>query len=357
MKVIEFDFDTQELQLTEREQPTPSDGEALVRTTRVGLDGTDFHTLTGEGGTPPDNSNSLVLGHEAVGVIEDPNDTNFEKGDYVVPTVRRQLETGEAETYFQNGEQDMAPIDAVIERGIHRQDGFMQEYFTSEEKHLVRIPDKLAEYGFLVEPISISEKALDLAEDARSGFHWNPNSALVLGNGRLGLVTVAMLEADDRFDTIYCLGRTDRPDKSIELLERLGAEYIHTKDTTLENFKDTYNGVDLVFETTGVPQHVIDSVYTLNPTGVVMSLGVPSVGNFSELDLGKFQFDLVLNNKAIIGSVNSRDTHFETAIDRIEQIPDWFLDDYSDGIFSLENYEDAFTRDDEFVKTAVDFEK
>ena len=139
----------------------------------------------------PDGDDHLVLGHEAVGVVEDPNGTDLDVGDVVVPTVRRRP-NGENE-YFARGEPDYAPEGQYVERGIVGAHGFMAKYFTSPADALVEIPESLTELGFLVEPASISEKAFDLAFASRSAFEWAPETAAVLGNGSLGLLTLAML--------------------------------------------------------------------------------------------------------------------------------------------------------------------
>ena len=147
--------------VTEKPRPTPAAGEALVRTLRVGVDGTDHEVIAGGHGGSPEGEDHLVLGHEAVGVVEDPNGTAFEVGDVVVPTVRRPP-NGENE-YFARGEPDMAPDGQYHERGIVGAHGFMAEYFTTPEEFLVEIPPALAEWGFLVEPVSIAEKAIEHA--------------------------------------------------------------------------------------------------------------------------------------------------------------------------------------------------
>src|SRR6056297_972250 len=142
-------------ELVEKPRPVPDAGEALVRTLRVGVDGTDHEILAGHHGDFPADDDHLVLGHEAVGVVADPNGTRLEAGDVVVPTVRRRPNGENA--YFERGEPDYAPDGQYVERGIVGAHGFMAEYFTSPAESLVEIPDSLAELGFLVEPASISE--------------------------------------------------------------------------------------------------------------------------------------------------------------------------------------------------------
>jgi threonine dehydrogenase-like Zn-dependent dehydrogenase len=160
MKAISIERGADTPSLLEIPRPEPGSGEVLVRTRRVGVDGTDFEVIAGNHGNPPEGEDYLVLGHEAVGVVADGTDTRFSEGEVVVPTVRRPP-NGDENLYFERGEADMAPPGWALERGIDGAHGFMSEYFTSHETYLVSVPRELASSGFLLEPISISEKAIE----------------------------------------------------------------------------------------------------------------------------------------------------------------------------------------------------
>jgi threonine dehydrogenase-like Zn-dependent dehydrogenase len=332
-------------------KPEPAPGEALVRTLRVGVDGTDHEVIVGGHGGSPDDEDFLILGHEAVGVVEDPGDTDFERGDVVTPTVRRPPPTGPNE-YFERGEADMAPPEATVERGIDRAHGFMSEYFTSPAEFLVPIPEELAELGFLIEPASITEKALELAEASRSSFAWDPETALVLGNGSLGILTVAMLV--DGME-VYCLGRRDRPDPTIDIVEKLGATYVDSRETPVDEIPDVHEPADLIYEATGYAKHAFQSIDALAPNGVAALLGVPDAWNF-EIDGGRLHGELVLKNKALVGSVNSGPRHFRAGIERLQSLPSWFFEDYLTRVVHYESFEGAFERSETTIKTAVAFD-
>ncbi|MFC5134919.1 MULTISPECIES: glucose 1-dehydrogenase [Haloferacaceae] len=350
MKAIAVYEDGTEPVVIEKPRPEPEAGEALVRTLRVGVDGTDHEVIAGSHGGQPEGEDHLVLGHEAVGVVEEPNDTPFEVGDVVVPTVRRP--PNGANEYFARGEPDMAPDGEYHERGIVGAHGFMAEYFTSPAEFLVEIPPELAEWGFLVEPASITEKALEHAFASRSAFHWEPDSALVLGNGSLGLLTVAMLDAD--LDRVYCLGRRERPDPTIDVIESLGATYVNSNDTSVPDVPDVHEPMDLVYEATGYAPHAFETIEALAPNGVAALLGVPDDWTF-EVDGGRLHRELVLHNKALVGSVNSGYEHFEAAVESLSGLSEPFLSDLVTGVHPLESFEAAFVDDDTTIKTAVEF--
>ncbi|MCH7661814.1 MAG: glucose 1-dehydrogenase [Euryarchaeota archaeon] len=333
-------------------KPEPEANEVLVRTLRVGVDGTDRELLEGGHGEFPAGEDYLVLGHEAVGVVEDSNGTEYDEGDVVVPTVRRP--PNGLNRYFERGEPDMAPEGEYSERGIVGAHGFMAEYFTSSTEYLVKIPNEQAPLGFLIEPISITEKALCHAYASRSAFEWEPESAAVLGNGSLGLLTLAMFVQSSKFERTYCVGRRSRPDPTVEIIEELGATYVDSRETPVDELSNEYEGMDLIYEATGYAKHAFQTIDALAPNGVGALLGVPDSWEF-EIDGGRLHKEFILHNKALVGSVNSHIGHFETASDTLDSLPESFLDSLVTGVYGIDDWEKAFADDDTTIKTAVEF--
>jgi len=350
MRAIGIESGGDRPRLFDVDRPDPAPGEVLVRTLRVGVDGTDHEVITGDHGGFPAGEERLVLGHEAVGVVVDPTTTDFERGDVVAPMVRRPPPGG-TNAYFERAEPDMAPPSACVERGIDGAHGFMSEYFTSPAPFLIPVPEVHAAWGFLAEPISVLEKALDLARTSRSSFTWEPETALVLGNGPLGLLAVALLAPEM---DVYCLGRRDRPDPTIDLLESLDATYVDARETPVGSVPAAYDPADLVVEATGAPRHAVESVDALAPNGVAALLGLPGSQELT-VDAGRFHEDLVLHNKAIVGSVNAGPTHFHAAVDRLDALPAWFFDRYVTDLVSVDRFEAAFGPDTT-IKAAVEFD-
>jgi threonine dehydrogenase-like Zn-dependent dehydrogenase len=343
-----------EPRVVERPRPEPGPGEALVRVLRVGVDGTDREVLRGAHGGFPADADEMVLGHEAVGVVADPNGTGLSEGTAVVPTVRTPAAGGDP-TWFDRDEADMAPWGGgdFHERGIDGADGYMAEYVACPAGSLVPVPDEQVPRGFLVEPLSIAVKALDHARAARSAFDWRPESALVLGNGSLGLLTLGLLDATDRFDRLYCLGRRDRPDPTVDVVEALGATYVDSRETPVGSVADAHEAMDLVVEATGYAKHAFETVHALDAGGVGALLGVPEDWTF-EVDGGRLHRELVLDNKALVGSVNSGRGHVATASDRLAGLPDWLVDRVVTGVYPPERLDAAFADDDTTIKTAVE---
>lgn len=358
MKAIAIQREEEGLRVLDVPKPTPKSGEVLVRTLRVGIDGTDHEVIDGAHGHYPETADYQILGHEAVGVVEDANGTALSEGQVVVPTVRRPPAGADTNEYFERGEPDMAPDGTYVERGIVGAHGFMSEYFTSPCEFLVPVPDSFRENGFLIEPISNSEKAVELAFAARSSFDWQPESVFILGNGPLGLLTLAMFtqqrEPYRTFERTYCLGRRDRPDRTIDIIERLGGTYVDSRETSVKEIGDVHETVDMVYEATGYGRHPFETVAALAPNGVGVLLGIPNDWSF-DINGGRIHRDIVLNNKALLGSVNSHISHFERAKESLAAFPDWFLDTLITGVYSPNKATKAFEDDHGAIKTVIQF--
>jgi threonine dehydrogenase-like Zn-dependent dehydrogenase len=354
MKAVVVRRGEREPRVVERPRPDPGAGEALVRILRVGVDGTDREVIRGAHGGFPAGAAEMVLGHEAVGVVADPNGTDLAEGQAVVPTVRTPAAGGDT-SWFDRGEADMAPWDAgdFHERGIAGADGYMAEYVACPAGALGPIPDEQVAEGFLVEPLSISVKALEHAAASRSAFDWRPEAAIVLGNGSLGLLTLGLLDAGGRFDRLYCLGRRDRPDPTIDIIEDLGATYVDSRETPVAALPDEFEPMDLVFEATGYPRHAVETVDALAAGGVGALLGVPEDWEL-EVDAGRLHREMVLDNKALVGSVNSNPGHVATASDRLADLPDWLRARVVTGVYTPDRLDAAFADDDTTIKTAVE---
>jgi sorbitol-6-phosphate 2-dehydrogenase len=247
----------------------------------------------------------------------------------------------------------MAPEGEYVERGIVGGHGYMAEYFTSPADFLVPISEELAEYGFFVEPISITEKANEHAFATREPFEWRPESACVLGNGSLGLLTLWMLGRE--FDRTYCVGRRDRPDPTVDIIDELGATYVDSRETPVGEMPEAHEAVDYIYEATGYAPHSIQTAHALAPNGVGALLGIPGSWDF-EIDGGSLHNEIVLHNKCLIGTVNSHIKHFEYAVETLSETPEWLLDDLVTTVADPTDVAPAFENGDDQIKAVVEFD-
>ena len=210
--------------LIEVDMPVISSGQALVRLLELGIDGTDMEINRGEYGEAPSEQDFIVLGHEAVGQIENPGTTKLGKGDLVVPLVRRPDEC----VNCRSGKPDMCIEGNYRECGIRGAHGFLREYLVEEPDFLVRVPKELRNIAVLTEPTSIATKGIEQAIE----FHTrsiNPiKVALVLGAGPLGLISTALLRLQD-FNT-YTLDIVPRSSPKAQLIGMIGATYLDGRE-------------------------------------------------------------------------------------------------------------------------------
>ncbi len=301
-------------QLDDVEEPPESDGPVLVETVAVGVCGTDIEILSGAYGWAPSGRERLTLGHESLGrVAEAPGDSGFAKGDLVVGIVRRPDPVPCSSCAV--GEWDMCRNGQYTERGIKEHDGYCSERYRIQPEFLVKVDASLGMLGVLLEPATILAKAWDHVERIGGRSHWEPKSAVITGAGPVGLM--AALMGVQRGLEVHVIDQvTDGPKP--ELVEQLGAHYHVGK------VEDACPSPDVIIECTGVDTLVYDSVDHVGAGGVVCLTGVSSGGRSIGVDLGGLNRSMVLENEAIVGSVNANRRHYELAADSLAQAdPDW----------------------------------
>lgn len=285
----------------------------LVEVLRVGACGTDREINNGEYGVAPKGFDFLVLGHENLGRVADTGENvkEFQKGDYVVATVRRPGKS----FYDSIGEQDFTTDDEYFERGISRLHGYMAEYYAESADYLVKIPPAIVEVAVLLEPLSIIEKGLKQASDIQERLKiWHPKTAAVIGTGTVGLLALMALKL--RGYEIHGFGRDAREGYlNAELIEAIGGTYDSTVDLTIPDSIKKYGEYDLIFECTGYSPIVFDAMQALNQNGVLVLSSV--TGGDRKIDAvpsDKINQLFVLGNRAMFGTVNANREHFELGV-------------------------------------------
>jgi threonine dehydrogenase-like Zn-dependent dehydrogenase len=292
-----------------------------IRTLEVGICGTDREICTFDYGTPPDDSDYLVLGHEAVGEVLEvgPAVTGLKVGDFVVPSVRRPC-AHESCSPCRADRQDFCFTGDFTERGIKMTHGFMTELFVEEEKHLNLIPRDLKDVAVLVEPLSVAEKALAQVWQVQSRLPWTNGSpergtgrtAVVLGAGPIGILG-AMALIVNGFKT-YVYSRSTAPNPKSDVVNSIGAKYISAQEVPVKQFAEMVGPVDLVYEALGVASITFDVVKILGLNGVFVFTGIPPHKPAIPVAADSLMRDMVLKNQVIIGTVNADRPAFESAI-------------------------------------------
>jgi len=286
----------------------------LVRTLEVGVCGTDRTIRAGGYGAAPQGADRLIVGHEAVGVVERPAG-RFEEGDLVAPTVRRPC--GECANCA-SGEMDACRTGRFQERGILGRHGFAAEVFTEHPEYLVPIPKALDRLGVLAEPASIAQRGLRHAYAVGRRQGWEPRRAIVLGVGAIGMLTVYMLRLRD-VET-WAMARGPATSSRAELVGASGASYVSTSEKRLTELGLEIGGPDLIMEAAGSPELILDAVKALGVNGVLCVRGIDADRRTLEVDSTLFTEDLVLYNKSIIGSTNAGPPDWPQGVRDLEAI-------------------------------------
>jgi threonine dehydrogenase-like Zn-dependent dehydrogenase len=289
--------------------PSPGADELLVEGIAVGVCGTDKEIVRGDYGAAPPGSERLVLGHESLGrVLRTPEDSAFSVGDLVVGVVRRPdpVPCGACA----HDEWDMCRNGRYTERGIKQLDGYGSQLWTVPARYAVRVEPHLGHAGVLLEPTSVVAKAWEQVDRVGARAWFDPQRVLVTGAGPIGLL--AALIGIQRGLEVHVLDRVTEGPKP-QLIADLGATYHHgTIDDVVRHARP-----DVVIEATGVGSLVFDAIAETASYGIVCLTGVSPTGRTLSLDAGTLNRELVLENDAVVGSVNANLRHYEAAADAL----------------------------------------
>src|SRR5919198_5637308 len=283
----------------------PREGEVLLRTLEIGVCGTDREISEGVFGIAPEGESSLVLGHEALAVVE-RDGHGFSRGDLVTATVRRSC--GHCLACAQ-GSPDSCLTGDYEERGITRLHGWARELVAEDPEQLIAIPPSLGRLGVLAEPTSICERALRHARTIGGRQPWRLERALVIGAGAIGLLTTYLL----RLGGVEVWTASLEPEN--QLVERSGARYVCTRDAELSEL----GKFDLVVEAAGSAPLMAQALGLLRRSGVACLLGIDPRNQKVEIDGPVLGVDAILENRVLFGSVNARREDWLAAVDDLDR--------------------------------------
>ena len=340
------------VKLVEIPKPTAREGEVLLTTLCLGVDGTDREINEGIYGTPPGDFDYLVMGHEAVAKVEEigSETENLTQGDLVVPTVRRPCE--ENCLNCRNGETDMCLTGNYFEHGIYRLHGFASEYSLCDANFLVKIPPELKAVAVLLEPLSIAEKAVSQSFKIQERMTWEPRRAFVAGAGPLGLLATMILRL--RGLDVYSAATREKESPKAEIVRNVGGTYLNVRETPIKTLEQKF---DIVLEATGRVEVALEALNLLGPNGVLCVLGIYREKMACQ-EFGNVLTSMVLGNRLIFGSVSSNKDHFEMGTRDMNEIKRRYGDILNRLItkrLSPTDFEQAFRPKREDIKTIICF--
>ncbi len=368
MKAIAAFPKTQEVKLIDHPEPMitrPTD--VKIKMLSVGVCGTDREIWEFKYGTPPPGSDYLITGHESFGQVVEvgPRVTQVKVGDYVVPTVRR----GCPENCIscQHMQQDFCYTGHFTERGIKEAHGFMTEYVVDDQMYMNGVPASLKEFGMLIEPMTIAQKALMQVNTIQSRLHWECqigkaganktcHKAVVLGAGPVGILGAMALRLMNM--EVHVVAREPEPNAKAKLLEGIGAPYHATAEYSAEQITEHIGNVDLIFEATGAAKVSFDYLNVLGTNGIFIFTGVPAPMKDITIDAGTLMRNIVLKNQVVLGTVNAPKAAFESAIrDLQECLVKWpkEMKELITGYLSIDQFHETIKRtNSDEIKTVLE---
>ncbi|MBV9294799.1 MAG: glucose 1-dehydrogenase [Acidobacteriaceae bacterium] len=327
-------------------EPDPSDGTILVRALELGICGTDFELISADYGWAPPGSDHLVLGHESLGRVEQaPQNSGFKPGDLVVGIVRRPDPVPCIACAV--GEFDMCRNGQYTERGIKERNGFGSEHWRIEPEYAVRLDPSLRDVGVLMEPASVLAKAWIHISCIGERAEWKPNTVLITGAGPIGLL--AALMGAQRGLEVHVLDRVTGGPKP-QLVHDLGGTY-HTGPV-----KDIGFAPDIVIECTGVASVIAETIDHLGNDGILCLAGVSSHNQQVDLDLGTINRSMVLENRAVFGSVNANRKHWEKAKEALMKADRQWLRRLISRKEPLDKWQEALKRRPDDIKVVIELD-
>src|SRR5215471_6722624 len=180
------------------DMPLPEIGreDVLIRVRACGICGSDVHGLDGSTGRriPP-----LVMGHEAAGTIEAVGDgvADLKAGDRV--TFDSTIYCGRC-FYCARGEVNLCDNRQVlgVSPGEYRRHGAFAEFVSVPRRIVYRLPDGLSfDQAALLEAVSVAMHGVNVSPAGAE-------TALVVGTGMIGLLTIQALRAAGCKQVVAC---------------------------------------------------------------------------------------------------------------------------------------------------------
>ncbi len=321
MEAIALIPGTKKIRLVDRPEPViTADDEIKIRIIRVGICGTDREEISGGRAMAPEGYKDLVIGHEMFGqvIATGKNTTRVKSGDFAVLTVRRGC--GKCLPCHMN-RSDMCETGEYKERGIWGLDGYQAEFVVDHELYAVKVPEEIEPTGVLIEPLSISEKAIHEAlglqfarvPGAMATPLWlNGRRCLVAGLGPVGLLAAMALVL--RGAEVYGLDIVDANSVRPRWLTAIGGRYIDGRQVPAARLGSEVGSFDLILEAAGAPDLDFNLLEALNRSGIYMVTGIPGRESPIKIPGAALIKQLVLSNQLMAGSVNASLDHFQMAV-------------------------------------------
>jgi threonine dehydrogenase-like Zn-dependent dehydrogenase len=263
----------EDIRVVEVPRPSPGPGEAVIRVTLTTICGTDLHILRGEYPVKP----GLVIGHEAVGTIEElgPGVSGYAVGERIL--VGAITPCGQCRACLSGNLSQCGHGEGYEAIGGWRFgntiDGTQAEYVRVPyaQANLAKVPDELTDDQVVL--------LADIASTGFSGAESAPvrigDSVVVFAQGPIGLCATAGARL---MGAALVIG-VDADRNRLEMARYMGADVVldHREcDVIAEVKRLTGGGADVAIEALGTQATFENALRCLRPGGTLSSLGVYS---------------------------------------------------------------------------------
>jgi threonine dehydrogenase-like Zn-dependent dehydrogenase len=339
-----------------------SPDQLVIQVLEVGICGTDRSIVRGESGDAPPGADYLILGHEMIGQVIAAGASaasDYSAGDLVVCTVRRPCGLPECPTCA-HGESDMCYTGKFTERGIFSAHGYMTSRIVESTEFTVKVPPELRQFGVLIEPTTVVEKAIleavlvqhrldwvrELNNEAAIARDWRfVRRALVAGAGPIGTMAAFLLRLHDVETHVTDVVPSDGYKAS--LVSSIGAHYWNSLETPPAEIAKRVGNIDLIVEATGIAPVAWELLGALGINGVLVFTGVPGDrGGEFQMQGSHLMRQQVLWNQIVMGSVNANRSYFIHAVKDLSDIAVRWPDALArviTGHHPIEDFESALT--------------
>ena len=311
------------LEVIDVEKPSiKKDTQVLVKITAAGICGSDIHIFHG---THAYATYPRIIGHEGCGIVEEVGSavTDLKPGDSVI------IEpiTGCGTCYAcRHGRYNCCPDIKVA--GVHI-DGVMEEYFVTERNKLYKYdPNELTPVeAATAEPYTVGAQA-NAQANTQPG-----DLVLIHGAGPIGMISCDI--AEKRGATVIV---SEVNEDRLKIAKDFGAKY--TINPKKEDLKEAImkitdgKGVNVVFETSGVPALTSLSVELLSPHGRLVPL------TFAPEPV-PINFRLMNKNELVIAGTRNQNGKFPEVVESLPSRKDR-IDKLVTHVFPAEEAEKAF---------------
>lgn len=266
----------QMIQIRDVQRPEPSEDEVVIKMSIACICGSDHTLYHGRFGVPL----PVIPGHEGVGTIEKKGDqvTGLVVGQRV--TIQPNFSCGHCSLCLSKSP-NLCPH--KIRLGVDT-NGVFAEFVKVPSRYVWPIPDDLDDaVAVFTEPLAVCVHAMKILAPARG------QKVLIFGAGVMGLLSLQLaLQKGAR------ISASDLSESRLALAKELGASQTIGSDIPIESFFNTF---DLIYETSGAPVALDQSIRLAGPKGKIVVLSLPGKEHQISTDL------IVRKELQILGSL------------------------------------------------------